>query len=277
MKKKKPEPPAATAVPKAGLYKRIERRFFKIFNDKTAKRRKALLTLMLIPSAFGMSHVWHDDPSTDRQAGGAEQVRDYTQEISQIARDTKAFAITPDGVVVRGDAAQLVALDKRIQALANQLVLDTKISEQDALDLTRQFMREINSPVVGPQLLETLSALTENAAFIQDARDALIRSGATQDHPGMRAAQILNEADNQSDGDYFYDFLIGFLLMKLLFGDNLLAMIRRGSRRNDVLQRQEDKEIYTDRLIELREMLKPKTTAQQSPTKPTTPPQPPKI
>ena len=269
-KKKKPaekKPSALTPPQKAGVLKRAERALFKVFNQKSRRRHKVLMALLLTPPALGVATFWHNDPSSERQQGGAEQVQQYTREISEIARDTRAFAITPEGAVVRGDAAQLVALDNRIQALAPRLALDTKISEQDALDLTRQFMRDINSPIVGPQLRAMLGDLVDNAAYLEEARRSLERSGATENHPGMRAADVLAKADQKDRWDFIYDFLLGFFFMNMVLGDNFRSLLARAGRRNEKLQHEEKKEQFVDHVAELRAMLTPKGATPPAPAK----------
>lgn len=261
--KKKPaekQPTGLPSLPKAGPLKRAERALFKVFNAKSRRRHKVMMALLLTPPALGVATFWHNDPSTERQTGGTEQVQQYTREIGEIARDSRAFAITPDGAVVRGDAAQLVALDNRIQALAQRLALDTKISEQDALDLTRQFMRDINSPVVGPQLRAMLADLVDDAAYLEEARRSLERRGVSHDHPGMQAAEVLAKADRKSNIDFLYDFLIGFFFMNMVLGDNFRNLLTRATRRSEKLQHEEKKEQFVDHLTELRAMLAPKGT-----------------
>lgn len=257
-KKKKKTTEQQQAQRKAGPIKRAERAIFKIFNDKSRKRHKVMMAALLAPPALMMAQFWHQDPSTERQTGGAEQVQQYTREISQLAQEIRAFAITPQGVVVRGDAAQLVALDNRIEALAHRLALDTKISEQDALNLTRQFMREINSPIVGPQLREMLKEITDNAAYLEEARRTLSRQGVNHNHEGMQASEVVATADGKNTRDYMYDFLLAFLWANLIFGDNFRSLLRRASKRNEKLQHEEKKEQFVDHVAELRAMLTPK-------------------
>ncbi len=256
----KTDTPAQAPVPPKppGFFKRMERRFFNVFNDKSSKRRKNAMRLMLLPAALGVAGYWHDDPSKIRGSGGAEQVEQYRRDIHQIAMDSRAFAITPDGYVVRGDVKALVDLDNRMKALATQLALDARISEQDALDLTRQFIRDINDPVVGKQLRETLEALSENAAFLDDARKALARQGVDHGNNGMQAAEVLDKADSKGTSDYLSDLLIAYLLLKVLFGDNVMNMLRRGSRRDDQLKKEERAEIILDNAAKIRAMLTPK-------------------
>lgn len=274
-KKKKPtekQRSATAPIAKAGPLKRAERALFKVFNAKSRRRHKVMMALLLTPPALGVATFWHNDPSTERQTGGTEQVQQYTREIGEIARDTRAFAISPDGAVVRGDAAQLVALDNRIQALAQRLALDTKISEQDALDLTRQFMRDINSPVVGPQLRAMLADLVDDAAYLEEARHSLERRGVNHDHPAMQAAEVLSRADHKSDMDFLYDFLIGFFFMNMMLGDNFRNLLTRATRRSEKLQHEEKKEQFVDHLAELRAMLTPKGTTPPAAPKTDLPP-----
>ncbi len=257
-KKTAEQQPANPQKNKPGVLKRAERRFFQIFNDKSRKRHKVLMAALLAPPALLMAQVWHNDPSSERQQGGAEQVQHYSHEIHQLAQETRAFAITPEGAVVRGDAAQLVALDKRVEALAQRLALDANISERDARDLTRQFLREINSPVVGPQLREMLSVLVDNAAYLEEARNSLKRADTTNGAAAPTAAEVVAKADSKNDRDYFYDFLFAFFWVNLIFGDNFRSLLKRATRRNEKLQHEEKKEQFVDHVAELRAMLTPK-------------------
>ena len=252
-KKKKQQEP--NGIKKAGPFKRMERRFFNIFNDKGRKKSVVLLGVLAYLPAMTIAEMQKEDPNTQRQNGGAEQVQQYRSEISQITRDGNTITINSDGTIARGDAERAMQIEARTMDLAARLANDTKISEQDALELTRQFMRDMNDPVISRELRQVLGVMGASTAFLEEARAHLTNLPADQ---GARANQIISTAASMQADDSLYGYLLNYLMFFMLFQTGAEALLRRGTRRDDKLKKDELIENFSERAAQIRAMLTPK-------------------
>ncbi len=254
-KKKQQQPPQPAGLKKAGPLKRAERRFFNIFNDKSRKRRIVLLGMLAYLPAMTIAEMQKEDPSATRQAGGTEQVQQYRSEIGQITRDSNTITIGKDGTIVRGDSARAQMIEARTMDLAARLANDTKISEKDAQELTRMFLRDMNDPVISRDLARILSTMSASSAFLEEARANLTNMSTDR---GERAGQIISAAAEMKGDDSLYGYLFNYLIFFMLFQTGAEALLRRGSRRDDKLKKEEMTENFAERAAQIRAMLAPK-------------------
>ncbi len=264
-KKKKTTTPASP-VKKAGIVKKAERRFFSLFNDKSRLRRTILTSMMLTVPAMMLTD--HEDPSAQRGSQGAEHVQQYRSEISQITREGNTIRISGDGTVAASDAQRAQALEARAEALAARLAGDAQISEQDAQQLTRMFLRDINNPVFGKELRQMLDSLADNSAFLNEARERL----STGQNASPGAERIIDKASAMNSSDFTYSYMYHYFLMMMLLETAVMGLLRRGSKRDDKLKKEELIEDFSERAAQIRAMLTPKgqtpPTPAQAPVKP---------
>ena len=263
-KKKKPQA-QPNGIQKAGPFKRMERRFFNFFNDKSRKRRVVLLGVLAYVPAMTIAELQKEDPSTHRQAGGAEQVQQYRSEIGQITRDGNTITINSDGTVAQADAQRALEIEARTMALAARLANDTKISEQDAQELTRMFLRDMKDPVISRELANILSMMSASGAFFDEARAHIQNLPADE---GERANQIIGTAASMTASDNLYEYLFNYMIFFIMFQSGASILLRRGSQRDDKLKKEELVENFSERAAQIRAMLTPKG---QEPRAPQTP------
>lgn len=269
-KKKKTTQSSENSPLKAGILKRAERRFFKFFNYESGETQLLSVVMLVAVPSIGISYALQKNPSNQAAPDGAAHVQRHMIEAFRIARDSRAFAMTPEGVVVHGNPLELAKLDRRIGFLADQLVLDHKISEQDAQNVASYLMQEINKNTVDPDMRDKLISLIDNAALLEETRQDLPYGSrsfeSAKGQAPISAAEILSQANNHQHSRFLLSQVISMMLLTFLIGPRLPPLLKTGSRRNNRLQQEQTREIYSQHMAQLRDMLKPKTSVASNDT-----------
>ncbi len=244
---KKKDPLAAK--PKAPLAKKAERGFFHIFNNKSKARRVAFVGVLAWLPAWGGTMVMQETPDTKRGADGAAQVQKYESDISRIAQNSQT---TTTLAAARIDSADLV----------KRLVEDTSLSEQDAEDLARRFLNDVETGNIDPSVVRMMRSLYLNTEYLEEARVAVANS--TSDvNIADRVISTLEKADDMNDSDYWYRFFLTYVFIFPAMQAGVNAMLRRGARRDDELKKEETREIAQDKIRDIRDMLTPRSQSNQ--------------
>lgn len=244
---------------RAGIAKRLQRRFFAVFNDKAQKRRMRITSALALPVAVFFGQV-HEPPSQAREDGGAAKVWELQQQIQDLARSSHSQEFRANSNEARVES-ELVAI---------ALMYDHRISEYDAQQLARKFLREVKDPAFNAFAHEVIQSIGKDAYYLQNARENLLGTDAYKKLPNgteqMRA--VMNEME---DGEPLWleaaRSLQLYFILFVIFEMGTRGLFRRGSRRDDKLKQEERAELVHDAAAKLKELLAPKGNT-TSPTPP---------
>lgn len=257
-KKKSIQPQPAAVAPKAGVFKKLERRFFSFFNSK-AERKTVLLMSALSSFLVAPDFVIN---STQKAQEDNNQFALYTTQINKLTQDSHRVDIDEAGSITfqLEKNAKPLNLHNRTTQIAHSLALDDRISEQEAHELARKWMNDFNGdPVISAQLRELMSDILHNSEYLEEARKQLIHDKDFQKLNGNeRAVTLVAMASELSANHLGFSAIIrsfGELALISLLGGALLAF---GVVRNKKLEKEQQRELFSDSIAAVRAMLIPK-------------------
>lgn len=247
---------------KISAAKRLERKFYHVFNDKSELRRIAFSGLISMVPAVMISNAIEEDPSTQVSQNVQEdkaRTAAYLAEIaalrSEIPQEVVTFAIAPKNAkpAVSLDAQEKMQdIRTRAENIGVRLTLDGKIPEKDAALIAANLYSNFKDYAPMQPALN----IYYSRAFLDEAR-AKQRAENQNLSDAQKAEKVLQDAVNNEKLESSVSLAILFLIFNLLDGV-ARASLRRGRERDDQNKREEKAEEFDDAAEKLREALQPK-------------------
>lgn len=259
MWKKKPKAPQDKPARKGGPVKALQRGFFHLFNDKRPLTRTLFVGMMASVPAAGMVGLSQEHPSDARGPNGAAAAAAYSAQFNTLARDSHTVRISNE---------QSIMLEARAMELAARLSLDTNISEQDAVRISRAFLRDMQDDRFSDFIRQTYRDFADKGQFLEEARaDALKNQGYGRMDAGDRANLVVGEL-HQMPAHEYGDFMMYYFIFFSSMQGVALGLLRRGTKRDNQLKQEKRNDTFASHKNELADLLAPKGASTPRPPAP---------
>lgn len=242
---------------KPPLSKKIERKFYKTFNDKSFMRRISFSVLLASMPAVMISNVLEEDPST--KPDSAAQQAAYIAEIAEIKSTIPTEVFTLQKAEVKKPlspeaTAKMAEVQKKSVDFSTRMILDTKLSEQDIYKISYSFNNQLGDYTK----VDNITNMRKGSPYVEEAREKLAQDPTLSKAPDDKKAEMISEqADEKGVNNHLTSIFIFFALFSV-FDDKVRNALRNGRRRDDDNIQEETEEKFADAKDGLRDILTPK-------------------
>lgn len=238
------------ASKKPDIKKNLNRRFFRLFNDKSLAKKATFWGLLTLAPAVYITEQIETDPSDIRAVptAAAADVIAFEREIDAIKLSLPApltQQLTPQQIEKTLETREL-AKDFSVRVLNN-----ANISEKDV-----GYLATVYRDALGKEIpLQNFENMRYSNAFIDECKSSEKIKGLA---PELAANEIMTCTASDAKTE-FWTYSIG-VYMALLIGFETMTktLLRAGRRRDDENIVEEKKEKFIEATEDLREFLKPK-------------------
>lgn len=242
---------------KPTIGKKIERKFYKTFNDKSAMRRISFSVMLATTPALMISNVLEEDRST--KPDSAAQQAAYIAEIAELkyAIPTEVFTLQKAEVkkpLSPEATAKMAEVQKKSVDFSTRMILDPKLSEQDIYKISYTFNKHLGDYTK----VTNLDNMRRGSAYVEEVREKIAQDPTLSKAPdAVKAEKIAADADDKGDTNNLISLIVLFALASV-FDDIVKGALRKGRRRDDENIQEETEEKFADAKDGLRDILTPK-------------------
>ena len=242
---------------KPTLGKKIERKFYKTFNDKSFMRRVTFSVMLASVPAVMVSQSLEEDPSTKKDSASQQAL--YIAEIKQLEASIPTEVFTLQKAELKKPlspeaTAKMDELQKKSVDFSTRMILDTKLSEQDISRISYSFNKQLGEYTD----VKNIDNMRRGSAYVEETREKIAQDATLSKAPdAVKAEKIAIDADDKGDTNNMISLFVLFMLVSV-FDDAVKKALRKGRRRDDENIQEETEEKFADAKDGLRDILTPK-------------------
>ncbi len=240
---------------KKPLGKVVQKKFYHVFNDKSAARRMLFSAALVVAPTIGVSTIYNDSPSSELPAGTVSAAALYKAEVDTLSKEIPSTTFTLDKSGARQQrtlkqAEKASDLEKRVDDFSMRLMWETKLSEREAKEIASSFRNAFGQSIQNANI----NWIDSYAAYMNEGRATLAKDPAPDTVEDMKMQMFQEHIKDRA-----WSSFMAFALFFSIFDSFLKRGLSHGRRRDDENIHEEKVEKFEDVKNDLKNLLKPGT------------------